>query len=106
MKELYMPYTNLCRKITAKTSLHTLADRLPDDSRVLMLLGLDGDCDFSRKRTRYLPHLCGKEELLTLIDSEPGPELRPVHGLPDYLVLCRRHAVWVPDLMRSETEAG
>ena len=97
MKELYMPYTNLCRKITAKTSLHTLADRLPDDARVLMLLGLDGDCDFSRKRTRYLPHLCGKEELLTLIDSDPGPELRPVHGLPDYLV---------PDLMRSETEAG
>ncbi len=67
---------------------------------------LDGDCDFSRKRTRYLPHLCGKEDLLTLIDSDPGPELRPVHGLPDYLVLCRRHAVWVPDLMRSETEAG
>lgn len=104
MKELCMPYKAPCGLMTAKPDLRILADQLPDDAQVLMLLGLDGDCDFSRKCTRYLPHLCGKEDLLTLIDSEPAPELRPVHGLPDYLVLCRRHAVWMPDLMRSETE--
>lgn len=102
MKELCLPAMACYGQPMAKADLCTLAVRLPEDARIPMLLGLDGDCDFSRKRTRYLRHLCGKDELLTLIDSDPGPELRLVHGLPDYLVLCRRHAVWVPGLMWYE----
>lgn len=98
MKELCLPAIACYGQPMAKADLRTLAVRLPEDARIPMLLGLEGDCDFFRKRTRYLRHLCGKDELLTLIDSDPGLELRTVHGLPDYLVLCRRHAVWVRSL--------
>lgn len=103
MKELCLPAMACYGQPMAKADLRTLAVCLPEDARIPMLLGLDGDCDFSRRLTDFLTHLCGKDELLTLIDSDPSPKLRPVHGLPDYLVLCRRHAVWVPGLMWNET---
>ena len=35
-----------CMNAAAKSTLRTLADRLPEDARIPMLLGLDGDCDF------------------------------------------------------------
>lgn len=98
-----LPCTNQCKHMAAKRTLRTLAELLPEDARIPMLLGLDGDCDFSRRLTVFLPHLCERKELLALIDRDPALELPPVHGLPDFLVLCRRHAVWVPGLTQKKT---
>lgn len=87
-----------CMNAAAKSTLRTLADRLPEDARIPMLIGLDGDCDFSRSLTSFLPHNCGRDELLALIDRETAQNLPPVCGLSGFAVLCRRHAVWVPSL--------
>lgn len=46
MKELCLPTMACYGQPMAKADLRTLAVRLPEDARIPMLLGLDGDCDF------------------------------------------------------------
>ena len=46
MKELCLPAMACYGQPMAKADLRTLAVCLPEDARIPMLLGLDGDCDF------------------------------------------------------------
>lgn len=46
MNKTSMRCISACMNAAAKSTLRTLADRLPEDARIPMLLGLDGDCDF------------------------------------------------------------
>ena len=89
---------------SSKQGLRTLTEQIPADKRIPMLLGLDGDCDFTRQLTPFFPYQCGKEDLLALFDQESLEELPPVRGLPGFRVLCRRHAVWVPALLNKKED--
>ena len=106
MKELAMHRVSDCVDTADKTTLRKLASQLPNGWQGPMLLGLDGDCDFSCALTSFLPHMCGKDELLALIDRESSEALYPVYGLPGFVVLCRRHALWVPSLFQRMETGG
>ena len=71
-----------------------------------MILGLDGDCDFTREITDFYPYECGREELLALIEKDPSQELLSVKGMSGFVVLCRRHAVCLPALLWQKREKG
>ena len=76
-----------------REALRTAVESAPDTVQVQALLGLDGDCDFARQVTDFIPYLASKEELLALIDAkaEEFPPALPYD--PEFLVLGRRHAV-------------
>lgn len=85
MKKASIPMT--------KAALRTAVEAAPDTIQVQALLVLDGDCDFARQVTDFVPYLASKKDLLELIDAA-GAEYPPAlpHD-PEFLVLGRRHAV-------------
>ncbi len=87
-----------------KMELRAAVDTLPDDARFQMLLGLDGDCDFSRCVTDFIPYLCSKSELLELIERKAAEQLQSLPHDQEYLVLGRRHAVCARGLL--DTRSG
>ena len=89
-----------------RTALRGLADKLAKTAHIPMILGLDGDCDFTREITDFYPYECGREELLALIAKDPSQELLSVKGMSGFVVLCRRHAVCLPALLWQKREKG
>lgn len=85
----------------SKSDLRELVSQLSETSCIPMILGLDGDCDFSREITDFFPYECGREELLALIEKDSSQDLPAVKGMSGFLVLSRRHAVCLPALLWS-----
>ena len=67
------------------------------------LLGLDGDCDFSLRSSESYPFRCTKEDLLSLIDRQAQEAIPLMAHNSDYLVLNRRYAVYLPELLGDAT---
>lgn len=95
----------LARSVS-KSDLRELVGQTSEALRIPMILGLGGDCDFTREITDFLPYECGREELLALIEKDPGQVLPAVRGMSGFLVLCRRHAVCLPALLWSVHEGA
>ncbi len=76
-----------------RSDLHAILRGLPNHIRFPMLLGLDGDCDFTRAATESCAYLSSRSELLELISRQPLEQFPSLPHHPDYLVLGRRHAV-------------
>ena len=91
---------------STKTKLRMVAELIPADVTVQAILGLDGDCDFARHITDFYPYLCSRSDLLALIDaqSEEGI-IQSAADNPEFLVLSRRHAVCLPDILRASDGA-
>lgn len=79
--------------------LRTAVESAPDTIQIQALLGLDGDCDFSRLVTDFIPYLASKEDLLALIDAQAADIPPALPHNPDFLVLGRRHAVSLRGLL-------
>ena len=71
--------------------------------KVQALLGLDGDCDFSLRSSESYPFRCTKEDLLSLIDRQAQEAIPLMAHNSDYLVLNRRYAVYLPELLGDAT---
>ena len=67
-------------------------------------LGLDGDCDFSLRTSESYPFRCTKEDLLSLIDRQVHEAIQPMAQSNDYLVLDRRYAVYLPDILDEQMQ--
>lgn len=93
MKKTNIPMT--------KAALRAAVESVPDSVQVQMLLGLDGDCDFTRQVTDFVPYLSSKEDLLALIDTQAA-EFPPVlpHD-PEFVVLGRRHAARLDGILAA-----
>ena len=100
--------------VNTKTALRAAVQALPDTVKVQALLGLDGDCDFSLRSSESYPFRCTKEDLLSLIDRQAQEQvdrmvaqLKKQRGVmahnSDYLVLNRRYAVYLPELLGDAT---
>lgn len=85
MKKINVPMT--------KTELRAAVESAPDTIQVQALLGLDGDCDFTRQVSDFVPYLASKEDLLALIDAQAEDIPPALPHDPEFLVLGRRHAV-------------
>jgi hypothetical protein len=85
--------------VNTKSALRSAVLALPDNVKVQALLGLDGDCDFSVRASESYPFRCSKEDLLSLIDRQVQETLLPMAQSNDYLVLDRRYAVYLPELL-------
>ena len=72
--------------------------------KVQALLGLDGDCDFSLRTSESYPFRCTKEDLLSLIDRQVHEAIQPMAQSNDYLVLDRRYAVYLPDILDEQMQ--
>lgn len=88
--------------VNTKTALRAAVQTLPDTVKVHALLGLDGDCDFSLRMSESYPFRCTKEELLSLIDRQMYEAIHPMAQSNDYLVLDRRYAVYLPDILENQ----
>lgn len=84
--------------IHSKAALCAIVSAVPEHHAIHMRLGLDGDCDFTRRVTDYVPFSCGKEELLALIEKQVDAPLQTMRDEPKYLVFGRRFAVYLPDI--------
>lgn len=92
----------------SKEALRTAVASMSENKDIRMRLGLDGDCDFTRRVTTYHSYRCRKSDLLELIEAQPEGRLRAMRGDPGYLVLSRRHAVCLADIfgMHAELAVG
>lgn len=100
------PAASMAASPITRSDLCALLCELPDHIQLPMLLGLDGDCDFTRAATESYAYLSSSAELLELISRlslEQFPRL-PHH--PDYLVLGRRHAVCLAGIMDAGVGCG
>ena len=91
--------------LNTTNALQTAVAALPDDIEIGMVLGLDGDCDFTRRVTDYYAYQSGKQDLLQLIAAQPDGELPYMFRNHEYLVLGRRHAVYLPDIQTARAPA-
>lgn len=89
-----------------RSDLHAILCGLPDHIRFPMLLGLDGDCDFTRAATESCAYLSSRSELLELISRQPLEQFPRLPHHPDYLVLGRRHAVCLAGIMDAGVGCG
>lgn len=89
--------------VNTKTALRAAVQALPDTVKVQALLGLDGDCDFSLQSSESYPFRCTKEDLLSLIDRQAQEAIPLMAHNSDYLVLNRRYAVYLPELLGDAT---
>lgn len=87
--------------LNTKPTIRAAAEALASDAEVRMCLGLDGDCDFTRRATDFVPYRCTKAELLALIDAQADGCIPTVPSLPQYLVLSRRHVAYLPDILQA-----
>ena len=87
-----------------KEALRTAVASLPEGKEIRMRLGLDADCDYTRRSGTYYPYRCRKADLLALLDTQPEERLRPMRGNPGYLVLKRLHAFCLCDIFGTHTE--
>ena len=90
--------------VNTKTALRAAVQALPDTVKVQALLGLDGDCDFSLRTSESYPFRCTKEDLLSLIDRQVHEAIQPMAQSNDYLVLDRRYAVYLPDILDEQMQ--
>lgn len=90
--------------VNTKTALRAVVQALPDTVKVEALLGLDGDCDFSLRASESYPFRCTKEDLLSLIDRQVHETIHPMAQNDDYLVLDRRYAVYLPDILGKQMQ--
>ena len=89
--------------VNTKSALRAAVQALPDTVKVQALLGLDGDCDFSLRTSESYPFRCTKEDLLSLIDRQAQEAIPLMAHNSDYLVLNRRYAVYLPELLGDAT---
>lgn len=92
-------------KLNSKDALRKAVCALPDDYEIGMVLGLDGDCDFAVRVTDYYAYRSEKRDLMSLIDEQPEGRLPFMFKNRDYLVLSRRHAVYLPDIQTAAVQA-
>ena len=90
--------------LNTKSTVHAAVEALDADAEVRMCLGLDGDCDFTRRVTDFVPYRCTKAELMDLIDAQADGYITTVVGLPQYLVLSRRHVAYLPDILQANPD--
>lgn len=90
--------------VNTKTALRAAVQALPDTVKMQALLGLDGDCDFSLRTSESYPFRCTKEDLLSLIDRQVHEAIQPMAQSNDYLVLDRRYAVYLPDILDEQMQ--
>lgn len=85
MKKVSIPIT--------KAVLRAAVEAAPDTVHVQALLGLDGDCDFARQVTDFVPYVASKQDILELIDAMAADCPPTLPNDPEFLVLGRRHAI-------------
>ena len=90
--------------VNTKNALRSAVLALPADVKVQALLGLDGDCDFSVRTSESYPFRCSKEDLLSLIDRQAHETILPMAQSSDYLVLNRRYAIYLPDILEEQMQ--
>lgn len=90
--------------VNTKNALRSAVLALPDNAKVQALLGLDGDCDFSVRASESYPFRCSKEDLLSLIDRQAYETILPMAHRTDYLVLDRRYAIYLPDILEEQMQ--
>ena len=90
--------------VNTKNALRSAVLALPDNAKVQALLGLDGDCDFSVRASESYPFRCSKEDLLSLIDRQSHETILPMVHRTDYLVLDRRYAIYLPDILEEQMQ--
>ena len=92
--------STISQSVNTKTALRAAVQALPNTARIQALLGLGGDCDFSRCTSEAYPFYCPKEDLLYLLDRQTQETIPPMAQSTDYLVLNRRYAIFLPDILR------
>lgn len=100
------PAASMAATPITRSDLCTILCELLDHIRLPMLLGLDGDCDFTRAATESFAYLSSRTELLELISRLPLEQFPRLPHHPDYLVLGRRHAVCLAGIMDVVTGCG
>ena len=92
-------------RLNSKDALRKAVGDLPDDYEISMVLGLDGDCDFTARITDFYAYRSQKQDLMGLIDAQPEGSLPFMFKNRNYLVLSRRHAVYLPDIHAALAQA-
>ena len=92
--------------LNTKSTIRAAVEALDPDAEVRMCLGLDGDCDFTRRVTDFVPYRCTKVELLALVDAQADGCIPTVAGLQQYLVLSRRHVAYLPDILQASPDGA